>query len=165
MQTLKKFIEGCIFYANAPSSLNHCHLPSRTLRIDALMSFSCCYLQREKKSSFMFWSLQVLCCYKLEKAQYIEYLQVNQLTRNKNHARSNLNVNSIHLSSSAGYYGVNCEKLRPISSNIWDHHCLQLRRCLVGSPGCRVEALQRFKFPQPAVCGGDIWSEKYPEHL
>lgn len=46
-----------------------------------------------------------------------------------------------------------CEKLRPISSNIWDHHCLQLRRCLVGSPGCRVEALQRFKFPQ--LCG--LW--------
>lgn len=64
-------------------------------------------------------------------------------------------------------YGIaaTCEKLRPISSNISDHHCLQLRRCLVGSPGCRVEALQRFKFPQPAVCGGDIWSEKYPEHL
>lgn len=55
----------------------------------------------------MFWSLQVLCCYKLEKAQYIEYLQVNQLTRNTNHTRSNLNANSIHLSSSAGYYGVN----------------------------------------------------------
>lgn len=51
----------------------------------------------------MFWSLQVLCCYKLEKAQYMEYLQVNQLARNKNHMRSNLNVNSIHL---AGYYGV-----------------------------------------------------------
>lgn len=55
----------------------------------------------------MFWSLQVLCCYKLEKAQYIEYLQVSQLTRNKNRTRSNLNVNSIPLSSPAGYYGVN----------------------------------------------------------
>lgn len=58
-----------------------------------------------------------------------------------------------------------CEKLRLLASNIWDHQCLQLRRCLVGSPGCRVEALQRPRFPQPAVCGGDIWSEKYPEHM
>lgn len=61
-----------------------------------------------------------------------------------------------------------CENRRPLASNIcelFQRQCLQLRRCLVGSPLRRVEALQRLKFPQPVVCGGDIWREKYPEHL
>lgn len=58
-----------------------------------------------------------------------------------------------------------CENWRPLASNIcelFQRQCLQLRRCLVGSPVCRVEALQRLKFPQPVVCGGDIWRENIP---
>lgn len=61
----------------------------------------------------MFWSLHVLCCHKLggkKISQYIEYLQVqleiNQLTHSKNHTRSNFKENSMHSSSSSGYYGV-----------------------------------------------------------
>lgn len=74
---------------------------------------------------------------------------------------------TLGLNDNPRLYGTDatCEKQRPLPRKIWDHQWLQLRRCLVGSPRCRVEALQRFQFPQPAVCGGDIWSEKYPEHL
>lgn len=68
MQTLKKFHWRMYLWSKTRLRLwVTVILPFGTLRIDALMSFSCCYLQR-KKILFMFWSLQVVCCYKLEKS-------------------------------------------------------------------------------------------------
>lgn len=89
MQTFEKVsLKDVSLKQNAPSSLSLCHFAIWNLKHRCTRELFLLLSTKEKKSCFMFWSLQVVCCYKLgKKAQYIEYLQVNQFdAQQKSHA-------------------------------------------------------------------------------
>lgn len=101
MQTLKKFHWRMYLWSKTRLRLwVTVILPSGTLRIDALMSFSCCYLQRKKILFYVLESASGLLLQAGKKHNISNICKWINLTRNKNHTRSNLNVKSTHSSRS-----------------------------------------------------------------